>query len=528
MDFTERTVFPRLLEEVERAFPTSPEFDEFCRSELGLDGSTFVAPEIRGRWKKLFKGPLKSEGRQRECVEKIARARPAVRWFATALEATARRSRSLASDPSDAPVARASAVASRPPERRLRILAVATEWHSRHGGLSTVNRELCAAFGGAGHEVYCLVPDASDAEVADAKSRGVTLLSAQRNAGSDPMVRLTRRAPLPPGFVLDVVIGHGRVTGDAARAQCEDHFAGSLRVHVVHTASGEIEWHKPSPGADVSARAQERERHEVDLARSADVAAAVGPRLSRELANLLHPHRPEVPEIVTLIPGLLPHPGRRSPPPAVQCLLLGRAEDDRLKGIDIAARAFARLRRQMTEARDAVLVVRGAAPGTAETLQHRLVAIVGGANSVRVWDFSAEVGVVEQSLLQASLVLMPSRSEGFGMVALEGISMGIPTLVSDQSGFAELLRSVAPAAASNIIVPVRDDEEHDAEEWARRMEFVLRSRAAAFDASEELRRSLSGTLAWERAMTALAEAIGRCVARRGGGGSWQAPAEIKR
>ena len=37
---------------------------------------------------------------------------------------------------------------------------------------------------------------------------------------------------------------------------------------------------------------------------------------------------------------------------------------------------------------------------------------------------------------------MPSRTEGFGLTALEALSAGIPILVSGNSGFAEALKKV--------------------------------------------------------------------------------------
>ena len=47
-----------------------------------------------------------------------------------------------------------------------------------------------------------------------------------------------------------------------------------------------------------------------------------------------------------------------------------------------------------------------------------------------------------KSLLEFDLVLMPSRTEGFGLTALEALSAGIPILVSGNSGFAEALKKV--------------------------------------------------------------------------------------
>ena len=50
-----------------------------------------------------------------------------------------------------------------------RILSVASEWFSYHGGLSTFNRSFCAALASAGHDVCCLVPRATPEELDDAK-----------------------------------------------------------------------------------------------------------------------------------------------------------------------------------------------------------------------------------------------------------------------------------------------------------------------------------------------------------------------
>ena len=64
---------------------------------------------------------------------------------------------------------------------------------------------------------------------------------------------------------------------------------------------------------------------------------------------------------------------------------------------------------------------------------------------------------------QSDLVALPSRTEGFGLVALEAISAGVPILVSGESGIAEALREVE---GGNTVI-VESDE--DVDEWARRI-----------------------------------------------------------
>lgn len=63
---------------------------------------------------------------------------------------------------------------------------------------------------------------------------------------------------------------------------------------------------------------------------------------------------------------------------------------------------------------------------------------------------------------EADLVVLPSRVEGFGLIALEAISAGIPVLVSSQAGISESLREVD--GGCDVIV-----EPNKPEEWARRI-----------------------------------------------------------
>jgi glycosyltransferase involved in cell wall biosynthesis len=388
------------------------------------------------------------------------------------------------------------------------ILAVATEWSSRHGGLSTLNRELCTALAQAGHWVACLVPVAGTDEIENARSRGVHLIAGPAVPGADELAPLFRRPSLPDGFEPEILLGHGRITGPAALSLASDFFPASARIHMVHMAPGEIEWFKDRSGA--AGRAEEREQLELDLAMKSALVVAVGPRLYRETANLLATRPGAAPPVHRLDPGI--HLGEvRHPPTGIQVLLLGRAEDELLKGLDIAARAMAALPHphpRPFEA-DPVLVVRGAPAGTGDDLRQRLLdmAPVPG-NRLRVREYTAESARITEDLNRSSLLLMPSRVEGFGLVGLEAIAAGTPVLVSDCSGLGELLREhLGPARAASFVVRVEENAEADTLEWSRAIEGVLRDRKAAFARAEELRTELAAKLTWERAVAGLLESL---------------------
>jgi len=395
------------------------------------------------------------------------------------------------------------------------VLCVATEWASGRGGLSTFNRELAQACARAGHRVFCFVPSASAEDAASARAVGVELVTARATPGVTAETRLLQRPSLPLGIVPDVIVGHGRVTGPAAKLLAEEHFAGVQRIHVLHMAPGAIEWFKDQPAdqaaeASATQKAEARERLEVGLASSAHLVAAVGPLLTREFGTLLHRDGVSVTEILPGLPNELQAEG---PAPAHQCLVLGRAEDLSLKGLDIAARAVALVaeRRPGFKVR---LMVRGAPQGSGDELRKKMISLARRPGlDVRVREYTSEADRIADDIRQSSVVLMPSRSEGFGLVGLEAISMGVPVLLSEKSGLAEAIERDAHQLAERHIATVTGDLEADAVEWARRIEFILDDRDASFSRARQLREAISGAWSWSNVVERLlARAQGRAHA----------------
>src|SRR4051812_29611927 len=97
-----------------------------------------------------------------------------------------------------------------------RVLSLASEWFSYHGGLSTFNRSFCGALAAAGHEVICLVPRATAEELKDAAEVGVRLAIPAPLPGLSDEALLCLDVDL--GFEPDIVVGHGHVTGAVAAA----------------------------------------------------------------------------------------------------------------------------------------------------------------------------------------------------------------------------------------------------------------------------------------------------------------------
>lgn len=390
------------------------------------------------------------------------------------------------------------------PNDMQRPLLVSTGWSPLKGGVPSCNRSLAIALAEAGYPVVCLVEHAEQAEIADAHEHGVRLVNAARTpAGPDMMLPAPEILELAP----DVVIGHDRFTGPVAWAYAR-HLAQARFVFIVHTAPPEIEPYKDS-GRTAQVIAQ-REAVTRQLAVSADVVAAMGPRLRRYAADLLSDDSGPG-HVVRLDPGLSPMGGSgssarvRQAPAKHHVLVLGRTDDVVLKGLDIAARAVAAVADRYS---DAGLLVRGAPQDQCDSLHSKLARLSDLARErIDVRAYSVDAAELHRDLVRSAVCVMPSRVEGLGLVALEAIAANTPVLVSSKSGTAELLRELLGRSAEPMIVDVHDHQRRDTAAWAAALDGVLRDLPAALHYAGQVREQLAGRLKWSDTVATLVRAL---------------------
>jgi glycosyltransferase involved in cell wall biosynthesis len=359
------------------------------------------------------------------------------------------------------------------------------------------------------------VPAVTEKERRAAEEAGVRLVTPPALPGFEKAGEhsLLLGVELPGGFRPEIIIGHDRKTGPHALALANS-FPGARRVHFIHTRPEDIEWYKDALGRDDAAlEAETRKAQQRQLAEGAQLVAAVGPDLYTAAQTLLYTSRAR-PPVVRVDPGFEIVERPAEPPPEIQCLVLGRAEDFELKGLDIAAAALGNVARRQKVQPPPRLVVRGAAEGTGAELRARLAGLAGGFLHAEVREYTPDVARLRDDILSASLMLMPSRSEGFGLVGLEAIAAATPILVSRRSGLGTLLRARLGVDAEHFLVEVSDDSEATVAEWERRIEATLMNREAAFSRAEGLRRDLAQTLTWANAVSTLEAAWGPLFSER--------------
>ncbi|WP_228544316.1 glycosyltransferase [Micromonospora sp. S-DT3-3-22] len=319
---------------------------------------------------------------------------------------------------------------------RLRVMTTCTEWHSKLGGVPTANRELTEAFAAAGAQVHARVsavdpdrPDLVRERVADnLEVTGVRPVWGVLDAKGLPDTRalLMLFENLPPE--VDVVVGHSRFSGGAARLLVEQLYPGARYVHVLHTAPEVLDGLRGNPGEGLGHAGTERR-----LMAGADLVTGVGPLLGQEAARLAGggtAGAPRTHEIISDMPRLPGEPvARPADKVGFDLVVQGRATDP-IKGIDFAAKLVRHLRAEGVDVR---LTVRGAPPADVAAQTERLAHLAG--TEIRVLPF-VKPGSPElmTDLFTADLVLMPSIHEGFGLVASEAARAGVPVLVGEGTG----------------------------------------------------------------------------------------------
>jgi glycosyltransferase involved in cell wall biosynthesis len=390
----------------------------------------------------------------------------------------------------------------------LTVLSVATEWSSGHGGLSTFNRLMCTALATAGVRVICMVPRADRAEEDDAIGSGVRLVRAPRGPGDSDEDALRNWPELAPDDEPDVIIGHGRITGRAALALQTHRSPRPARVHVIHMSPEEIEPFKNSDGRNRVELAEQRRKLEVQLSQNADLVFAVGERLRQRFERDLARRQRGV---LNLEPGFdhpefdpQSSPARKPPGEPLMVLLIGRAEDPELKGLDIAARGFAEAIKYRREQEPrAELIIRGVPPGS--DLPNRIREWTGRPRlAMHLRPYTNALGDIVDDLHSATLVVMPSRAEGYGLTGVEALVAGTPLLVGSNSGLADFLnRGPSSSISADFVVYVPGDDPDEVNAWSKAIGRILHDPAAAFQAADRARRVLATEQPWSKTATTL-------------------------
>ena len=362
--------------------------------------------------------------------------------------------------------------------------------------MSTISRELAIQL--AKHpnvEVSVYLPKCSEEDKKIAASHSVKLMEAEELPGYEAVDWL---AFVPENHAMDCIIGHGVLLGrqipliKRQNRQCK-------WIQIVHTAPEELGMYKTYE--DAIAIGEKKHLTEVKLCEKADQVVAVGPKLASAYSHSLR-HCQKDQEVFTLTPGIFPEFSELKQATKegnnFVVLVFGRgdSEDFELKGYDIAAKAIAELNDMSYHLRFV-----GAPAGKEEEVKEKLLSYGISPSQLMVRCFVESREGLAKLLCQVDLAIMPSRTEGFGLTALEALSAGLPVLVSGNSGLAEAFKKVA--TGSYWIVASEKPKD-----WAKAIRVVReKDREVRLEECQMLREKYDAKYSWQKQCYSLVETM---------------------
>ena len=313
--------------------------------------------------------------------------------------------------------------------------------------------------------------------------------------GYDPVDWL---AFVPDHHVMDCVIAlHGVHLGRQV-PQIRHLHLHCKWIQVVHTDPEELGMFKNY--AEAISKGKKKHQVEVKLCELSDQVVAVGPKLADAFSGYLRPSGKDQ-NVLNLTPGIFSEfagvkqasEERRT----FSVLVFGRgdSEDFQLKGYDIAAKAIAELK-DVSQPYKHTFV--GAPSGKEERVADFLLQQGIGHDQLTVRGFK-ERGELAKQFCEVDLAIMPSRTEGFGLAALEALSAGLPILVSGYPGLGEALKKV-PYDSSCVV------NSEDPKEWAKAIRTVRQKRRdLRLKESKLLSEEYAKMYSWEKQCELLME-----------------------
>lgn len=362
------------------------------------------------------------------------------------------------------------------------------------GGMNVVVLAQARELAKRGHQVE-LITRRSSAEQTASVQLAPGLRLHHLDAGPPRLLEKGAHEALLPEFTAALVTLFDRVPVDLIHA--EHWFSGIAALPVAHRLGVPLaqSFHSIAARADTPLTAGERAESpgrlagEARLARDADLVVAVSEAEAATVRERLGGKRIAVVPLGVDSVAFRPldaleagaHRLRREAGEAAEVLVAGRLHP--LKGFDLALAAVAEI---PADERPTLRIVGAPPPDDAGYLSRLHAAARALGEGMVRFDGALHRDELAARLRRADLVLVPSHSETFGLIALEAAASGAPVIAAADAGG---LREAVVDGETGVLVSGRDPED-----WAAAIQGVLgdeprRIRMAAAAREFALRRS---------------------------------------
>ncbi|XP_070555912.1 uncharacterized protein [Ptychodera flava] len=391
------------------------------------------------------------------------------------------------------------------------ILILNDEWEKVDKGTSSLNRQIELEAKEAGFEVYRTVLGRNRCciDISDANEHNIKVADniCHENINLDCLQSYNEcdLSEIEKLKHLDVIVGHVPVTSGSAISLKEKKFKKSRIFLFISDNHEDLEEYQPE-------YYEEWERNTIKAAKKATAVFSVGPKvfsvLDRKFKALSKKiiHREYIPfpdndtfKIQVKLPG-------EGNPMQVLTYTHMIGVDNMKDNYMLIAKAFSRVAKTYHDMHRPLptFIIKGVPTQHRDEIRRKLFERLSAQDKYLKIKL-AQYGTYEknlQDIKESNLVVVPSRSEPFGIAGLEAMAVGIPVLVTSRSGLADFIEKEFKNEARQMIVKVgvNDlDVEGDIDKWRDRIIDVLSyNYTMRFEVAQDLKEKLQQSPTIER------------------------------
>ncbi|XP_070563400.1 uncharacterized protein [Ptychodera flava] len=383
------------------------------------------------------------------------------------------------------------------------ILIVNDEWGTAKGGISTVHRYISSLAADAGHNVYVTALQADEKDRKDAEEKRIKKIFTPEVSPYYPdktphRTWLIHHQSFFPHLKteiskVDIIIGHAPDSHIAALLMKKDIFKQAQSFLFNHVIPEDTEVYSDDATPD---KVQEMETQLFEMGEKFDVICSVGPRTKGHFSNKYRALVRQDTQHMEFIPRpdqkFFDIKMKEAPKDFKGCVFrvitVGRVKGvEKLKGYDLVAQAMSKVAESFHGMfqRPPKLVIRGVPRDESEeTKQFFARHNKSPYLEVVMYPYGTQ-DEIRIDFQQSHLCIMASRSEPFGMIGLEAMATGIPTLVTTNSGLAEFINTDSSLSiyADSVVVDVGCNpsaNKRDIHQWEEAIRKVLCNYSVAF------------------------------------------------
>jgi glycosyltransferase involved in cell wall biosynthesis len=337
------------------------------------------------------------------------------------------------------------------------IVIFATAWGAGYGGINSFNTDLCIALADLlksdsiySHiSIVCILSKGGTYEITSARSSGIECRIIpcidDPELDKELVTDCLCGAKVNPVYVL----GHDVYTGQRAIDLAKHHGVISA---VFHHMSYRV--YKPND--------KEANNRQKSILKGSNIVFAVGPTLKASAQTILTGITEKV-CIEQVLPGITSRNIADKPPPNFSAITLGRVnlENDLVKQIKLAVASFGRAVSQheyLIRNKEPSLTVIGISEDDLEKDQDSLQKLADERAECHVslgaWTYEKDRTALFDELSGKTVCMVLSWYEGFSLVGLEAISIGIPLILSKKTGLYEAVDDCLQGGGTGRLYPV--------------------------------------------------------------------------